>query len=338
MNPQALEVAAEPWAASVTFSKSTESHAGTVIHGQKAREGYSFQDLLGAVNHAVEKGHDVSLADLWYSCGLSAVCDAPARAAHVLVIRQAMSLLADLSREEVQSEYLAEIWPNLDRHLVQYGEVMNKHARANAELGPHDIPSNYRDFALGEKVGGRPVTGRVIAFDRVPAHAALARGWEALLGEKGRNLLAEVNHYGPSYPHHGVKDKNPSHRFSQTGIGFHGDSERPDVACLCLGNTAKELHFQAFAGKEPVGKRYVVTLQPGDAYVMCKVGCGFGWKTELRNPAIVHYRHAAGAPDSSKWTLSTEEIKKVADQKAKRKRAAKEQVAGEGGAKRTMPR
>ena len=320
----AQEVAAQAWAASVTFSKSTESHTGAVIHGQKAREGYTHDDLLRAENHALDFGHEASLINLGTACGT------PARAASVLVIRNATSLLADLNLDDVHNEYLTQIWPQLDRRLVQYGKVMNKHARGNAELGPYDIPSNYNDFATGEKVAGRPVSGRVIAFDRVPSHAQLARGWERLLGEKGKGLLAEVNHYGPSYPHDGVKDGNKSHSFAATGIGFHGDSERPDVACLCLGNTAKELHFQAFAGMQPIGERCIITLHPGDAYVMCEAACGFRWKTELRTPAVVHYRHAAGAPNSTKWTPTIQQIQRAADKKAagKRKRQNDEEDAG----------
>ena len=320
-------MAAQAWAASVTFSKTTESHAGTVIHGQRAREGYTHHDLLKACNHALASGHEASLINL------DTVCGTPERAASVLVIRGATSLLADLNLVDLHNEYLTQIWPQLDRRLVQYGKVMNKHARGNAELGPYDIPSTYNDFATGEKVAGRPISGRVVAFDQVPLHGQLVRGWENLLGEKGKGLLAEVNHYGPSCPRDGVKDGNKSHSFAATGIGFHGDSERPDVACLCLGNTAKELHFQAYAGMQPIGERCIVTLHPGDAYIMCEAACGFRWKTELRTPAVVHYRHAAGAPNSTKWTPTIQQIQSAADKKAagKRKRQYGEDDAAATG-------
>lgn len=307
----------QPWAASITFSKSTESHAGTVIHGTKAREGYTSDDLNAAKDIAAEAGYEAEIVNLHEAC------DTSVRSAYVLVVRGACRLLADdVDLADVQREYRSVIWPNLDRHLVSYGKVLTKHARGNAELGPEDIASNYADFSPGERVAGRPVSGRVIAFSRVPLHAALARGWERILGPKGANLRAELNHYGPSHPSGGVEDKNPSHTFARTGIGFHGDSERPDVACLCIGNETKELHFQAFKGSEPVGERCVLTLHPGDAYVMCETACGFRWKTELRSARIVHYRHAAGAPGSTKWTPTVDAIRAASAKKlaAKRKR------------------
>ena len=314
------EAAAQPWAASITCSKSTESHVGAVIHGQIASEGYTGEELHAALAVAVERGYIASLVHL------NKVCGTDARAACVLVIRGASSLLAGASLEDLQHEYQNIIWPRLDRHLASYGTVKNKHARGNAELGPQDIAGNYKDFAPGEKIAGRPVSGRVIAFSRVPLHAALTRGWRRLI-PKANDLLAEVNHYGPAYPHNDVPDNNRSHRFNQTGIGFHGDSERPDVACLCIGNQRKELHFQPFQGKEPEGGRCVITLHPGDAYVMCEAACGFRWKTELRNPAVIHYRHAAGAPGECQWTPSSETIRLTIHQKqiAKRKREAKQE-------------
>ena len=67
-----------------------------------------------------------------------------------------------------------------------------------------------------------------------------------------------------------------SSKQTKCGIGFHGDSERPDVAALVLGAT-KELHFQAFCKAEPVGPRKVVTVGNGDIYFMDEVACGFTW-------------------------------------------------------------
>ena len=68
----------------------------------------------------------------------------------------------------------------------------------------------------------------------------------------------------------------------------------------------------------------MLTLRPGDAYVMCETACGFRWKAELRTPHVVHYRHAAGAPGSTKWTPTMEAIRAASAKKlaAKRKRAA----------------
>ena len=49
---QLAETDVEPWAASVTFCKSTESRVGTVTHGVRAVNGYGLQELCGRANAA----------------------------------------------------------------------------------------------------------------------------------------------------------------------------------------------------------------------------------------------------------------------------------------------
>ena len=295
------------WAASLTFSRSTESHVGTTVHGVRAKRGYSLDELKRVSSLAQEAGCPAHLYELQSHCGVD-------KRAYVLHLEQALTLLSSAMFEDVQKEYLREIWPRLDRHLVMFRKLMKKNARGNAELGPFDVESNFTDYPEGQKLPeDAKITGRVIAFHRVPLHHEIAQSWSRLLGTGP--LLAEVNHYGPSMTEQGEPDSQPAHRFCKNGIGFHGDSERPDVACLCIGTEKKELHFQAFKATMPVGHRFQLTLCPGDAYIMCQAACGHNWHVERRSPRVVHYRHAAGAPGTTYHTKSMEQLLRARNQK-----------------------
>jgi len=95
------------------------------------------------------------------------------------------------------------------------------------------------------------------------------------LGDKGKNLKAEGNKY------YNVKN---------TGIGFHGDSERKIVAACRLGEKIS-LHYNWFLRGESVGKRIKIDLNHGDMYIMSEKATGNDWKKKK----TLTLRHAAGA-------------------------------------------
>ena len=169
----------QPWAASLTFSAATESHVGAQIHGKVAREGYSIKDLHHGLRVATDAGCDARVVDLSSACGVP-------RPGGVLVIKDACRLLFDVDVKALEQEYEHNIWPHLDRHLVHYKRVDNKHARGNAELGPVDIASTYKDFLECKKLPqGAQVTGRVIAFEAGAPTRSFVQGLGESAGPEG---------------------------------------------------------------------------------------------------------------------------------------------------------
>jgi len=154
---------------------------------------------------------------------------------------------------------------NVDKKAKMRGRVVNKHARWNVCFGEANQEPDYE--------GGK---GRVVAFVDVPLLNSIRETvLPKLLGDKAVLLQGELNHYYDN---------------RQSGIGFHGDSERKMVACLRLG-AATPLHYQWFHGGLPVGERVQLTLRHGDFYVMSEKATGFDWK-KRKIPTL---RHAAGA-------------------------------------------
>ena len=332
--PQAMSVdlaSTEDYAASITFSKNTKSDNRTTTLGEIAEDGYTYSDLVKAFHRARSRSFAAEFVNL------RAVSDTSLDA-YVLIIRSATQLLhAHTNLDAVNKEYQDKIWPNLDRRQVLFNKVMSMPGRGNVELGRMDISSNLDDFALQENIGDRAATGTVIAYRHVPLFASLAKGWSNILGEKAKDFLADINHYGPDYPHKTL-DTNPAHAFDNQGTTkFHGDSLRCGVACFYIGRRDHELHFQAFVGCEPTGKRYTITLHPGDAYVMCEIACGFRWMSDMLKTNVLHYRHGAGPPGSVIYPptiemLHADKEKKLLAAERKRLKPKPTGVKGEVGA------
>jgi hypothetical protein len=290
----------DPWTATVTFSQSTESHVGCVIHGIKATIGYDWNDLLRMQSAWTGESEIIALHD---KCAVD-------RRAWVLVLR-AYSL-GCVKTESLTREYGEMVFPHLDRHFVSFGRVRQKHARGNAEIGPVATASDFLNTQEGKVT--RPLSGVVIAFAETPKIHAAAVHLRSLVQKEGCPFLpplcAEINHYGPN-----LKDTNKLHTADRCGIGFHGDSERPDVIGLVLGNISKELHFQAFCGANPTGLRFVLTLAPGDLYVLDSVACGHKWASERASETTVHFRHAAGPVGGNAFTPPMHIIQQKRDKK-----------------------
>jgi len=287
------------WSATLTYSRSTESHVGTQIHGTMASTGYTMDDLKTSMAWASQHGIEFELVRLHTRTGID-------REAHVLVLRDVLSALD--GGGAIVPEFETKVWPKLDRKMVNWfgdgpGRVCNKWARGNAEIGPHAVPSTLAPLTLGTELGrGTSVSGVVLPYSDLPAIESVAKGLPLVLGGKANDLRAEVNFYGPE--HGADASRTTRQAFKKCGISWHGDSERPDVVGLVVGSVPKELRFQAFrgvSGKTRVGHQVVLKLESGDMYIMDEVACGHRWKHD-RNHGKVHYQHSAGSVGGNKHT------------------------------------
>ena len=181
-------------------------------------------------------------------------------------------------------------------------------------------PNKYRtEIVDGEevKVRGRPMTKRartnlcfVSGREQEPAVLEgkgsiydlkkmdlLNKGVEMLkkqidegLIEIGSKTKVEIN----------VVEGNRYYNLKNTGIGFHGDTERVVVICISIGCDNYPMRWQWFKDGMPVGKHIGITLNCGDVYIMSEKAVGADWKKKSKYTL----RHSAGAKkytSLSKW-------------------------------------
>ena len=97
-----------------------------------------------------------------------------------------------------------------------------------------------------------------------------------------------------------VVEGNRYYDLKNTGIGFHGDTERVVVICLSIGGFNYPMRWQWFKDGMPVGKPIDIFLNSGDVYIMSEKAVGADWKLKSKYTL----RHAAGAEkyrSLSKW-------------------------------------
>ena len=97
-----------------------------------------------------------------------------------------------------------------------------------------------------------------------------------------------------------VVEGNRYYDLKNTGIGFHGDTERVVVICISIGGFNYPMRWQWFKDGMPVGKSIDVFLNSGDVYIMSEKAVGADWKLKSRYTL----RHSAGAEkyrSLSKW-------------------------------------
>ena len=288
------------WTTSITFAKSTEAHVGCEIHGTPAERGYENGDLNRIKAWAKEAGVLCEAIDLSKACGVE-------RSGNVLVLRGALKAILTRSSHRLSDlveEFVQRVHPRCDNKMVNFRKVTSKKARRTAEIGPEYCESTIAPAEIGSRVEpGQILSGIVLPFRELPYSECVLQGLTQVVGDRAKGLRAEVNYYD---------------RVHECGIGFHGDSERPDVLGAVLGHS-KELHWQAFQGAMPVGERVIVTLNSGDMYVMDEDACGYAWKKDMMSRTRVHYRHAAGPIGGNQYTPSNDVIRHRYELKKKRK-------------------
>lgn len=240
----------------LTFGDQAENHVGMQKLGQLASEGFALSDLLQARAWFEQRGVQSIIYDL--RTLLPAELVAQAEEAYLLVVPRGVDAIVE------SSALLQEQLPlPKDTKALMYGRVVNKHARHNLCFDEMAQEPNYEQ--------GR---GRVVAFDQVPQLARLRATLPEILGERGRNLVAEGNYYFD---------------VAKCYIGYHGDSERRRVVAVRLG-ASFPFHYQWYWQSKPVGRRGSILLNHGDFYVMSEKAVGTDWKKK----SILTLRHAAG--------------------------------------------
>ena len=210
--------------------------------------------------------------------------------ARVLILRDYMANWhgAQGWTQEVYKELAAKRWdaeyldPNKYRtEIVDGKEVkvrgkrMNKRARTNLCF----VDDREQAPAVYE--------GKGTIYD-LKKMGMLRSGVEALKKQIAEGIIAidsktkvEIN----------VVEGNRYYDLKNTGIGYHGDTERVVVICFSIGGSNYPMRWQWFKDGMPVGNQIQISLNDGDVYIMSEKAVGADWK--LRKPYTL--RHAAGA-------------------------------------------
>ena len=155
------------------------------------------------------------------------------------------------------------------------GKRLNKLARTNL------------CFVAGREQEPAVYEGKGTIYD-LKKLESLNRGVETLkeqiaagLFEIGSKTKVEIN----------VVEGNRYYNLKNTGIGFHGDTERVVVICISIGCDNYPMRWQWFKDGMPIGKSIDITLNCGDVYIMSEKAVGADWKLKSKYTL----RHAAGA-------------------------------------------
>ena len=277
-----------------TYAGVVENHTGMEKIGTE-RDGLTFEDLTLISDYLQSVGYTVELIDLRSRCDASGSLGLPR--AHVLRVQGWNENDVGLLRE------LMCVRPDKKFYNTRRKIVQNKNARYNFNVADFD---QAPDYALGK--------GTVVNFARLPKLTKI-RNMLTAVGratglDKLENLLAEANVY----------------HSENSGIGFHGDSER----CMVIGvNMGEErvIEFQSFKDALPAGSRVSLKLRNNDMYFMCETACGHTWNKGCYR--LPHYRHRAGYP---KWLSSNSKQNERKWAKMRAKRAPAEEATTTTGA------
>ncbi len=217
----------------------------------------------------------------------------------------------ELASRRWDSEYLD---PNKYRTEIKDGKEvkvrgkrMNKRARTNLCF----VADREQEPAVFE--------GKGTIYD-LKKMEVLNKGVERLrkeimegLIEIGSKTKVEIN----------VVEGNRYYNLKNTGIGFHGDTERVVVICISIGCDNYPMRWQWFKDGMPVGNPIDITLNCGDVYIMSEKAVGADWKLKSKYTL----RHSAGAEkyrSLSKWEKRMPayqaKLKERAEKKAKKHR------------------
>ena len=123
--------------------------------------------------------------------------------AYVLVVRNGLKALTKDDGSDILTEMLLYKWDTMlynERRKV----VQNKNARYNVNF---DMEKQVEDFSSGK--------GTTISWEEVPILKRLKGKLDSAFGEKAQELKCEGNLYYETS--------------KETGIGYHGDTERKKV-------------------------------------------------------------------------------------------------------------
>lgn len=255
----------------LTFGEVAENHKGMQLLGYIAKEGegLNIDDFKEAKIKFENKGFICEIIDLIKEGGVGHF-KPPPRPAYVLLVKNGIKALLEddkIDINKINQEVLKDDWDN-KLYDIRTKKVQNKHARHNLNYADF---SQEPDYAVGK--------GRVIPFESVPLINKIRQTIPIFFNKyKTSNLYAEGNFY---------------YDLKKCGIGFHGDGERRIVIAVRLGNDSIPFHYQWYRDREPVGKRIIFNLHPGDVYAMSEIAVGTDWKKHKNH--LLTLRHATGA-------------------------------------------
>jgi len=267
----------------LTFGEVAESHVGMQQIGEMGDKGFSIKDLHNAYNYFKLNGCKtelISLNDYLPKVGIDDLTEIHqlnnTSQASVLIVRNGLKcLVGDTKGDNILTEMLMFEWDsklyNTRRKIVQ-----NKLARHNLNFSD---TKQISDFENGK--------GTTVSWKEVPALTKIRSKLEGAFGDKAKNLQCEGNLY--------YEPKN-------TGIGYHGDSERKKVIGVRLGKSMV-MHYMWYYNDKPRGLNVSFTLNSGDIYCMSEKAVGTDWRSKPKKQYTL--RHAAGAP---KYTVKTPKI------------------------------
>lgn len=279
----------------LTYGEVAESHVGMQKIGNMADKGFSLSDLERAQKYFTDKGcnsyiiklnnflpkKDSVEDDEEENEQLNKAYDDDEFQAYLLVVRNGMECLAnDKNGNNLLTEVLFFPWDtklyNERRNVVQ-----NKLARYNLNF---DSEKQISDFEEGK--------GTTISWAEVPLVNNVRKKLVDAFGPAAKDLKCEGNKY---------------YDYKNTGIGYHGDTERKKVIGVRLGRKMN-IHWNWYYNDEPRGTDVSIILNPGDIYCMSEKTVGTDWRPNLEKgwkKKRYALRHAAGAP---KYTTKTIKI------------------------------
>jgi len=286
---------------SLTCAPGGENHAGMEIIGRMPvkGEGFTASDIEGLGTYFEDKAEvwiseagieSVTVLDLNTLSGENQIVELDTdNQARVLLLRNwVQSTFEPTTVQDIYKELIADTWDAeyLDKNKYRTevvdgvetkvrGKRMNKRARTNLcyVAGREQEPDVWK--GKGRIVDLKKKTALYQAVDRLRSMIK-----EGLLSFDSKTKV-EIN----------VVEGNRYYNLKNTGIGFHGDTERVVVICISIGCDNYPMRWQWFKDGMPVGNPINITLNCGDVYIMSEKAVGSDWK--LRS--IYTLRHAAGA-------------------------------------------
>lgn len=248
-------------AITLTFGDRAENHVGMQQIGHLAERGFTLKDLTKFSEIFSEYPDTIcTIYNLKELSGLNDNPDVPN--AYVLIVNNAVNGILnemdgrsshdDLFREQLNLPY--------DRKAFMRGRVVNKHARWNLCFSDFSQEPDYENKK-----------GTIVNFNDIPLTNYVKNTLERITNSQ---LQGEGNYY---------------YDITNTGIGFHGDSERKKVIAVKLGEIIP-LEYQYYHNGEAVGERIHLQSGNGDVYVMDEIATGYNWKRRK----IYTLRHAVG--------------------------------------------
>lgn len=248
----------------ITLSERVENHVGMQMIGKMSPTGFSISEMETFQTKCENDGFKTEMIDLEKNLHEDLRDNNPSSStvAKILIIRSGVKMLMkndykDFIKEVKSSRHI------VDKKAWMRGRVVNKLARYNLCYGETSQKPDYENKK-----------GTIVAFKDVPLLSKLRDKIGEVFCQKSKNLLAELNYY---------------YDIKNTGIGFHGDSERRLVIGVRVGSQMN-LEYQWFQQGIHIGERIKLLINEGDIYIMSEKSTGTDWKKRI----IPTLRHAAG--------------------------------------------